>query len=109
MLYDDTLYEAPPPLKPLPAREQQTLLDRWIDYLATKPEDARYEWRDAPRCAVGEFYGGDGWVGKEGYGTLNCIARGSGSHTDEADWTYGKCLARAKMYRQLMPLGWFGK
>ncbi len=90
-----------------PKWDKGTLLDQWINWLETKPPEEAYEWRDDPRCGVGQFYGGKGWIGLPGFSKLDAIARGGGCHSNQADWTFGKCLDRAKRYRDLMSLGWF--
>ena len=80
-------------------------LDQWIDWLETKEPDERYDWRYVPGCACGQFFG-DGWQAIKETSVLNSIARGFNCPTNETDWTFGRCLERAKHFREHQYLGW---
>jgi hypothetical protein len=70
------------------------LLDQWIGWLGKKPKKKRYAYHLSDICAVGQFYGGGGWIGQPDpeFRFLNTIAAGKNA----SDWTFGKCLSRAR-------------
>ena len=88
-----------------PKWDQRTLLDQWIAWLETKEPSERYDWMYHRECPCGQFYGSVGWVSTPGFGVLNKIARGEprddcvSAFSNREDWTFGKCLERAKQYR----------
>jgi hypothetical protein len=99
-----------------PKWDKTTLLDHWIDWLKTKDPNERYEWKDNWRCACAQFYGGVGWIKEPNYWAhMNKIARGEerddarGRFDDSAQWTFGKCLKRAKSFRKHQHLGWMAE
>jgi hypothetical protein len=98
-----------------PQCKPETLLDRWIGWLGTKPASERYEWRDIGHCACGQFYGSGAWIKESGWSLLNKIARGEQrddaySRFDDPNvWTFGQCLERAKSFREQQHLGWLAR
>ena len=83
-----------------PRREKYPTLYRFIAWLRTKPADEFYDWPDPKKCICAQF----GWIevfkAKDTEGVwLNAIAAGdrwSEAILSPADWTFGKCLARAE-------------
>jgi hypothetical protein len=88
-----------------PKWDQVTPLDQFIAWLETKDSSETYDWRSRDVCACGQFYGSGAWLGQPGFKRLNSIAHGNGHASDRADWTFGKCLERAKKYREWERLG----
>jgi hypothetical protein len=101
-----------------------SLLDQWIAWLETKDPDEYYDWYSvgARGCACGQFYGSAEWATRSGidvrsgnWSLLNKIARGEPRDDcvhrfcDRGNWTFGKCLERAKAYRDNKHLGWHAR
>ncbi len=77
----------------------ETLLDRFIAFLETKDPNEGYNWCGPESCACGQFYGSRDWIGLPGFARLNSIAQGNGRLDNPSDWTFGKCLERARKYQ----------
>ena len=89
-----------------PEWDKKNLLDNWIGWLETKDPNEAYEWRFPAGCALGQWHGNAGWIGLPGFSALNTIARGSSSFSDQSDWTFGRCLERARKYSEWQHLGY---
>ncbi len=75
-------------------------LPGFVEWLSRKDPNERYEWPRAEICACGQYaksIGVDGWIarGDDTWPKLNLIAKGNASF-DDSEWTFGKCLDRAK-------------
>ena len=89
-----------------PKWDQHALLDQFIAWLETKDPDEAYAWWDPDNCACGQFFGSRGWQGIKEFVRLNSIAQGAGTRRWQADWTFGRCLVRAKVAREWEHLGY---
>jgi hypothetical protein len=82
-------------------RKAEPTLPGFIAWLESKDPNEKYNWPNSEKCACGQYarsLGVEDWRSDDKWSKFNMLARGKPVFCDSEreEWTFGKCLDRAK-------------